>query len=263
MNEVYNDPILTKKRKGNHEDPFNQIEESLSVINTKVVLSEIPNRFHRVKVKDGNDFLFEIQNGIPNENQFIVDYVQGVVTFHPSRNNSTLTFIYLGEGVPYFPAARIWTKKDANNVIETLQEFIDIGNQKIEQATEKINEVQQAIINANNATADYTTIVNQTKKIYKGLVNTYADIATTFPSPEVGWTVVAKDTKIEWRYNGTFWESVGMSDVVDGFAIIAGSSPPANTNTIWLDTSDTNGYLRVYPSSTPPTNTNFIWWQTD
>lgn len=45
-----NNQILTKKRKGTIDDPFISIEESLPVIEGKVVLTEVPNRYERVSI---------------------------------------------------------------------------------------------------------------------------------------------------------------------------------------------------------------------
>ena len=57
---------------------------------------------------------------------------------------------------------------------------------------------------------------------WKESVATYNDIATTYPIPEDGWTVTAKDTDETYRYNGTEWVSISAStiplasDSVDG-----------------------------------------------
>ena len=43
---------------------------------------------------------------------------------------------------------------------------------------------------------------------WKEAVNTYNDIATTYPNPEDGWTVSAKDDDCIYRYNGTGWVEI-------------------------------------------------------
>ena len=70
------------------------------------------------------------------------------------------------------------------------------------------NELNESIDNANTATettnlatSKYMDIVDQTKKIYKPVVNTYSDISTIYPDPEIGWTVVTKDDHIEHRWD--------------------------------------------------------------
>lgn len=46
---------------------------------------------------------------------------------------------------------------------------------------------------------------------WKEAVNTYNDIATTYPNPEDGWTVSAKDDDCIYRYNGTGWVEISAS----------------------------------------------------
>lgn len=44
--------------------------------------------------------------------------------------------------------------------------------------------------------------------IWKDAVATYADIATTYPHPQMGWTVTALDTNATYRYDGTSWVQI-------------------------------------------------------
>ena len=57
---------------------------------------------------------------------------------------------------------------------------------------------------------------------WKEAVDTFADIAVTYPSPEDGWTVNTKDNNITYRYNGSEWVAISANaipkatDSVDG-----------------------------------------------
>lgn len=57
---------------------------------------------------------------------------------------------------------------------------------------------------------------------WKESVNSFNDIATTYPNPQDGWTVNVKDTDITYRYTGTQWIAVSanaipvVSQTVDG-----------------------------------------------
>ncbi|MGL5099561.1 MAG: tail fiber protein [Fusobacteriaceae bacterium] len=58
---------------------------------------------------------------------------------------------------------------------------------------------------------------------WKESVATYDDIATTYPTPDDGWTVNVKDTDTTYRYDGTKWVDIlsagtvpMASDTVDG-----------------------------------------------
>ncbi|WP_242951360.1 hypothetical protein [Clostridium kluyveri] len=48
---------------------------------------------------------------------------------------------------------------------------------------------------------------------WKEAVSTFADIATTYPSPEDGWTVNVKDTDITYRYSGTGWVAISANSI--------------------------------------------------
>ncbi|MGL6221629.1 MAG: hypothetical protein ACRC36_26630 [Lacrimispora sphenoides] len=48
---------------------------------------------------------------------------------------------------------------------------------------------------------------------WKETVNTYADIAVTYPNPQDGWTVNVKDTDYTYRYNGTEWVVISANAI--------------------------------------------------
>ena len=120
-----------------------------------------------------------------------------------------------------------------------------------------------AATNTNLATSNYNTVVEQTRKIYKPAVNNYSKISTTYPSPEIGWTVTSKDDNMEYRWDGVEWVNIGNSNPAIGLNIVVGTSAPTNPNTIWLEAPETTRYSRVIPSVTEPTDPGQIWWELD
>lgn len=46
---------------------------------------------------------------------------------------------------------------------------------------------------------------------YKEAVNTYADLATTYPTPDEGWTVAVKDIGITYKYVKGKWIDIGLT----------------------------------------------------
>lgn len=48
---------------------------------------------------------------------------------------------------------------------------------------------------------------------WKEAVETYDDLATTYPEPEDGWTVNVKDTDYTYRWNGTEWVSISANSI--------------------------------------------------
>lgn len=48
---------------------------------------------------------------------------------------------------------------------------------------------------------------------WKDAVSTFDDIATTYPTPNDGWTVNVKDTDYTYRYNGTKWVTISANAI--------------------------------------------------
>lgn len=48
---------------------------------------------------------------------------------------------------------------------------------------------------------------------WKQSVDTFDDIATTYPKPEIGWTVNVNDTNITYRWNGTIWVAISANSI--------------------------------------------------
>lgn len=164
---------MGQMRKGNtSDDPYIDISESFQVINNKVVLSELPEQFNRVKATlEGVEF-YEKQSGTPNNNEYVVDYNLGIVTFNPIHNGKTFQFDYKGTGYYLFNGARIFLLQ--GNVTKTLEDIIESGqegidalenlNIKLTEINEAISNSETATLNANNATVNATTKINELQK---------------------------------------------------------------------------------------------------
>lgn len=268
--ELYNDPILSKKRKGSFEDPYLTYSETLTVYNGRALLTEIPNREFRVEVTGENKEWREIEDGELEDNYFKVDYLMGVVFFNASNEGKSLTFNYSGEGATFFPASRIWIKRQGNMVVETLQGLIDDAEDAIIRMNERIAEcerVTKRCIEITNwcrqATSDYEYVVENTRKIYKPSVYTYEDILVMYPSPQIGWTVSVKETKIVYRWDGFDWVDIGTSEVYEGFNLLLSSIEPLNANYIWYqDESLAPEKQRVVVSNVAP-ESGCVWYETN
>ncbi|QHM16642.1 hypothetical protein C7M30_00261 [Bacillus subtilis] len=268
--ELYNDPILSKKRKGSVDDPYLTYNETLTVYNGRVLLTEIPNREFRVEVIGSNKEWREIEDGELEDNYFKVDYLMGVVFFNVSNEGKSLTFNYSGEGASFFPASRIWIKRQGNMVIETLQGLIDEAEDTIIRMNERIAECervtkrcQEVTAWCRQATSNYEEVVENTRKIYKPSVYTYSDIFTYYPTPQIGWAVTVKETKIVYRWDGFEWVDIGTSEVYEGFNILLSATEPFNANYIWYkDASFSPEKKRVVVSDTAP-DSGQVWYKTD
>lgn len=127
---IYNDPILMRKRKGTSIDPYVKIKESFTVDAHYVLLSEIPNRYNKVKVTIPNSDkeLHEVkkEHGLLRENEYRVDYTNGIVYIHESLKGLTLDFEYTGEGVYLFPDSRVYYTADKKRFPNLRDKIADI-----------------------------------------------------------------------------------------------------------------------------------------
>lgn len=57
---------------------------------------------------------------------------------------------------------------------------------------------------------------------WKEAVNTYNDIATTYPNPQDGWTVNVKDTDYTYRYDGTNWVAISANAIPNATTSVNG-----------------------------------------
>ena len=98
---------------------------------------------------------------------------------------------------------------------------------------------------------------------WKEAVATYADIATTYPNPQDGWTVNVKDTDYTYRYNGTAWVAISANAIPEATTSVNGlmtttqvskldgieSGAEANVQVDWSQTTTTaDDYIKNKPT---------------
>lgn len=98
---------------------------------------------------------------------------------------------------------------------------------------------------------------------WKEAVATYADIATTYPNPQDGWTVNVKDTDYTYRYNGTAWVAISANAIPEATTSVNGlmtttqvskldgieSGAEANVQVDWNQTTTTaDDYIKNKPT---------------
>jgi hypothetical protein len=104
----------------------------------------------------------------------------------------------------------------------------ELANTKATLADTKATLADTAAYNANTIA---TQLENETLIIWKPYVATFNDIATTYTTPELGWTTQCQDTGIRWRYNGTTWKNIGV-EPTDKSGDLTQLQTKANTNLV-------------------------------
>lgn len=113
-------PIINQRLKGDESEPYIATQENLTIKNQKVQLSGVPDYLTHVYI----DGMNEIYNGLPKENEFIVDYKYGYVTFNLANDNQNINVSYNSTGCSFFPANRVYTQQIDGEIVETLDGVI-------------------------------------------------------------------------------------------------------------------------------------------
>lgn len=221
----YNDPLTIIWR----DEPYIDRSDSLPVINGIITLMEIPSFLDRVQITDMIEIdqeTFEKRKAI-GVNEFIVNYSNGSIQFHSSMEGRSFLVRYKGRGLIMYPASRIYALVTRNpDVVTTLQDYIDEIERKLQENNALIGRVEdliketrliideskkatdnanKAADDANQATAKALSAYQTTRLAYKPVVADMKELNTTYPYPEVGWTVQTYKDGVRYRYDGSHW----------------------------------------------------------
>ena len=100
-------------------------------------------------------------------------------------------------------------KKPSLNDFFNVQDFndnTDIIDEELGKANEEIGNLIQNTYTKQQVDRFLNNI--DESSYWKASVDTFDDIATTYPTPKQGWTVSVKDTNRTYRYNGSAWIDV-------------------------------------------------------
>jgi hypothetical protein len=236
----YLDPIHIVWRAGTSEDPYVDRIEYLKVVNHKIVLSEIPDSFYRVRISGMNEVNTERIDTISlAENEFHVNYSSGIIQVHEKQEANTLNIIYKGRGFIQYPSNRIYHQDKMNDVVMSLEEIIDKSFEKVDEAVDylkesidgKISDYQQIRTELVTSLDDIKEAIDEaqisaseadlardkaldasetTKLVFKPFVNKFSNITTAYPNPKVGWTTQVYETGIRYRFDGAIWQPIDL-----------------------------------------------------
>lgn len=272
----YDDSSLYIWRSGDENDPFVDQNDTVKVVHNRSILVEIPDRKTRVKsylLPADHSFtevqleslsfleeeptierLYEIDTKIynapktPAENQFIVNYATGILTFHPSLNARDIVCVYKGIGRILITAERVWLHSPNPWAVNTLQGFVDfiftkeaelndkfiefsllveekaewIGNwiikaeEKIVEVDETLDVARLVISESRKATENAIAATKETietninsRLIWHPDIPSYIYVNEIYPFPDTGWTTICADNGDVIRFNGSAWVKIG------------------------------------------------------
>lgn len=91
----------------------------------------------------------------------------------------------------------------------------------------------------------------ETSTVWKPPVDTYDDIATTYPKPSDGWTVNVNDTDYTYRYDGTKWILISANAIPNATSDVNGLMTSADKTKLDGIAENANNYS--LPSATDTT----------
>ncbi|MBN3522252.1 hypothetical protein [Paenibacillus apiarius] len=248
-----NDPVTTIWRSGTPDDPYKDRMDSLPIINNQMTLLEIPSHGHKVMIEGFTEIDQErfTNRSTLAPDEFLVNYSNGIVQFHPAHEGTTLLCKYKGKGLILYPASRIYAMVSRSpDVVQTLQDIIDEMLRRLQETNTAIADLKQVIVNAETAThaanlasdnanqaADDAKLAtekalhayNTTTLVFKPPVADMKELLDTYPYPQVGWTVQTYKDGMRYRFDGKSWIPIDMfgqniqavSEHADGLMSIA------------------------------------------
>jgi hypothetical protein len=152
-----------------------------------------------------------------------------------------------------------YNKSEVDNLLDQKQDTI---------SGEGVISVEDNVVKAdlsdyyNKSEVDNKLSILETNIDWKEAVATYADIATTYPSPQDGWTVNVKDTDYTYRWDGTNWIAISANAIplattsVNGLMTTAmvtkldgiQDGAEVNVQSDWLQSNiNADGYIKNKP----------------
>lgn len=210
-------PIINQRLKGDESEPYIATQENLTIKNQKIQLSGIPDYLTHVYI----DGMNEIYNGLPKENEFIVDYKYGYVTFNLANDNQNINVSYNSTGCSFFPANRVYTQQIDGEIVETLDGVIQSAQTAIN-GLEQLDIVIEDAIQTTNDVRNYKNcgVYNSLTQYYIGneVLNdgsSYRAKQDTLGNPPPLYPIIENDYWIMVASKGADGEGSGGSGTGD------------------------------------------------
>lgn len=139
--------------------------QKVSPIHLCIQLNQIPDDFQSLNVRIENTILSEVfDNDVIGENQYKVDYGDGIIWFNQSRAGATVNIDYYGRGYKTIHASRVTLDNGDLIGVHTLHDLVELN----QEAIASINNINQ---NFEQIIHDITTLSNETISQIEMLAN--------------------------------------------------------------------------------------------
>lgn len=222
----FESPIHVIWRKGTTDDPYIDRVDVTKVVNQRIVLLEVPDSNQRVKIPNMSEINFEsFQKYSLDIDEFYVDYTNGFIYTHSSKEGQTLTCVYKGRGMLLYPTQRVihWDGHGGYESMETIIERTKDQVQDLISHTDNFDEVMKkmviAINDAQNATYYVKMAISDAEQATENAIKAYEstvmewkpkvisrdELEVNYPLPKLGWTAYVTDENTAYRFDGIDW----------------------------------------------------------
>lgn len=124
---------------GNPVSEYVSETQKVSPLHLCIQLNQIPDDFQSLNVRINGTLLNEVYDyDTIGQNQYKVDYGDGIVWFHESKAGATVSIEYYGRGYKTISAKRVMVEDGVYIESKTLQHLVDLNKQ----AVDSINNIQ-------------------------------------------------------------------------------------------------------------------------
>jgi cytoskeletal protein CcmA (bactofilin family) len=217
-----------------------ELNESLEVFNSRVVLTEIPDTFMKVYL---SGYVEIEESKLPKQGEYVVDYKTGIVTMGGSvPDNTIVNASYYGRGIIQYPAERIYSHNPSPEVAGSLQRILDRG----EEAITELNVTADLSKRQSHAnTSSFFGNQDWTRMIYEKQGTGQVNYNSTVQGVEVnGYVIMKINTRIPVDPESRYWiRSKVKKTVGDGKFYIGAISLDNNYEEISTDTANSYNYF--------------------
>lgn len=130
-----------------------------------------------------------------------------------SSNTGTLTqlFSFLAKAIKGITGKANWYALPVKSIEDLNSELLSHEDDEIVHVT--LDDKSNWADKYTKAEVDNKLSTLETNIDWKESVNSFSDIATTYPNPVDGWTVNVKDTDYTYRYNGSQWIAISANAI--------------------------------------------------
>ena len=150
---------------GNPISVHKQEMQQVSPVHFNIQLDEIPDRYHRLSVKDTDESIYHEVDDFSRitEQSYYVDYNNGVVYFHQSKGATVVEVVYYGRGFKLIHSSRI-AMEDGARLTDVLSNVQELG-----QARSMDNNTQEQLDKLHELVKEQQKQIDELTHAIKGL----------------------------------------------------------------------------------------------